>query len=433
MKITEHLTRDNAIFAAKVAAGIVITGAAIAGTGYLMQAGGEFLLSNPNIQNIALKTLGTYMKPAGEYVFLAGKCTAYTILVPAYTLGYELPKWVIKEGIPQSVILIHNYVIQPATQTFIYVKDQIFIPMMNTVIQVANDYLWSPLKDAALWAEARVVEMLTYARDHLLYPLCEKVSQIVRDYFFIPLRDAACWMGRNIIYGLNLLNDHVITPLCDLSMRVAVWARDHLLYPLCEKVSQMVRDYFFIPLRDAACWMGRNIIYGLNLLNDYVITPLCDLSIRVAVWAREHILLPTINGAIHILSYVAKKVSNIAITLFQHLSNYVLIPLKNVVQAVWNEVRETSLKILRYSWEKILMPAMCMIGNALFWSYVNIVQPIIYVATAIFSAVVTQVVNIANWGYGTTLEMADLSYRIFQAIKNDVYELISKISAKRFA
>lgn len=283
-KPTERIfTKENALFAAKVAAGIVVVGGAIAGAGYLMQAGGEYLASSPNIQSVALKSFGEGLKASGEYVFLAGKYTAYTVLVPMYTVGYELPKWVINKGIPEAVNFVNNNLIQPSIQILTYVRDHVLIPIRDKVTQVVTEYFLTPLMD----------------------------------YVFTPLEDLVLWAGKKIEYGLNLLKDYALTPIINCIKSVSTWVWENMLAPVCTVIQTIgIKIDTFAKAVFAK-------------FSEYVLTPLSNAMHAIADKISEYVLTPLRQAALAIWN----EVSDIALRLMRYTWDHIIGPVLGIISS----------------------------------------------------------------------------------------------------
>lgn len=112
----------------------------------------EYAGNGTEIKELALKRIGNVAQTVGPGMFLGGKVVAYSILVPAYTIGYVAPKWLVTEGLPKGYEIGRDYVV---------------IPIVNGVIAGAE------------YAGTKIGEAAVLVNDYVIQPTIRGISNTV--------------------------------------------------------------------------------------------------------------------------------------------------------------------------------------------------------------------------------------------------------------
>ncbi|NGX47811.1 MAG: hypothetical protein K1000chlam3_01196 [Chlamydiae bacterium] len=337
MKVNNYFNQENAIFAAKVAAGIVVVGGAIAATGYLLESAGTQLLSHMDkstvISNIAMKNLGRFLQSSGAGLFLVGKYTSYTVLVPGYIVGYEFPKWMMEHGIPKMMTFIQDNIYKPLVQSMEwlkgkvldviqYVGEHILRPILEKVGQIVNDYLIQPLLKNMKWLADRVIEMISWATENLFIPMFDaliKVMKLAEKYILEPLGKGIEWIGNRIFDVINWGVHSVVLPLFRTIDAIMQWVGKNFFEPALQAIwrfagyaADFASKYIFTPLQSAAIWAYENLLQPVadaanavmrftfnyflyptyQFARDYLVYPTVDFIVKGSNLTYEHIIQP---------------------------------------------------------------------------------------------------------------------------------------------
>jgi len=396
MKTSQILTQENALFAAKIALGIVVVGGAAAGAGYLVEKGGTSLISYAEkIDAEALKTLGSWLEYGGQGLFTAGKYTAYSILVPAYAVGYELPKWVINKGLPalrdHVLVPFCKNVIQPALQKVEWLVTEAIPAAVEKVTQLAKEWIFVPLYNKIHWVATQLqlgVEWLANKGIELIHSIAKKVhalvlpiwnsivlpvlknvkwfiteviptyiskiAQFARDQIFIPLSNAIRWTLTKIQGGLEWLLERGIEVLqkgfeiieaiwnatiVPLYTNVILpilqnvrWVLTEVIPSCIDKIVQFARDQIFIPLSNAARWTLTQIQGGLEWLLERGVEILQKgFEIIEAIWNATIVPLYT-NVLLPIFENVKWLATEVIPSCINKIRDKLFTPLFNAVK-----------------------------------------------------------------------------------------------------
>ena len=99
----------------KVGVAVLAFSAVSAGIGGFMQIAGAHLVGIGGTSLLAqtAQNIGKATGHIGDGLFLAGRYAFLSVAVPVYTVTWIVPKWIVKEGIPQVARLAHQYVLVP--------------------------------------------------------------------------------------------------------------------------------------------------------------------------------------------------------------------------------------------------------------------------------------------------------------------------------
>jgi len=345
MEIGKIINRENAIFSAKVAVGVVVVGA-----GILMESAGTALIAkNEVINHIALKNLGHFLKTLGSGTFQVGKFTSYTVLVPAYMLGYELPKWLIQHGIPKGIALFKEHVFQPLVKSLEWLAaktiegisfavEHYLRPAIEKITQVANDCLVQPLIVGVKWFAERVIELMDWTYHTVLLPVKEVMIKMIRlaaENILEPLGRGLKWVALKAADGLEWTVETIIMPMFKALEKTVQWAIENLFQPFfsCLKsvaieFAEFSSKYFFTPLHSAAIWVGENLfqpvacaahtlwLYAL----DYVLKPLFEGVVNGAALIYRNILYPIGDAGVAVVASLADLAGRVYIAAKRDIS-----------------------------------------------------------------------------------------------------------------
>lgn len=337
----EIFNRENAIFASKVAVGVVVVGGVLAGAGALMESAGTSLLAkNEVVGHIALKNIGYFLKTFGAGTFQVGKFTSYTVLVPAYMMGYELPKWLIQHGLPKAVALFNEHVFQPVAKTLEWLAtktidaisfavEHYLHPAIEKIVQVANDYLVQPFIVGAKWFAERAIDLMDWTYNNVLLPMKEimaKVMKLAVEYLLDPLGRGLKWAALKLADGLEWTIDTILRPMFQTLEKTVQWVAKNLFQPFFSwlksaaiQFADFASKYFFTPLHSAAIWIGENLFQPLARAAhtvwlyafDYVLKPLFDGVVNGAALIYRNILYPIGERGVSLLSNIADLSSRV--------------------------------------------------------------------------------------------------------------------------
>ncbi|NGX38119.1 MAG: hypothetical protein K1000chlam2_01291 [Chlamydiae bacterium] len=317
MEITNYFNKEIAIFAAKVAAGIVVVGGAIAATGYLLESAGTQLLSyldkSDVISNIALKNLGHFLQSSGGGLFLVGKYTSYTVLVPGYIVGYEFPKWMLEQGIPKIMTFIQNNIYKPliesmewlkvkALDVIQYVGEHVLRPILEKVGQIVNDYFLKNMK----WLADRAIEIINWATKNVFIPMLNvinKVMNLASEYILEPLGQVIKWTGNRIFDVINWGIHSVVLPFFQTIDTIMRWVGKNFFEPVCQaiwnfavKAVDFAQKYIFTPLQSAGIWVLKNLLQPVaNAANTLMRIAIDYFLYPSYQFARDNIVYPVTN------------------------------------------------------------------------------------------------------------------------------------------
>ncbi|MBS0629044.1 MAG: hypothetical protein JSS30_02325 [Verrucomicrobia bacterium] len=429
-------TKENAIFAAKVAGAIVLAGGAMALTGYALEAGGVSLMNNVAGGSF-LGNVGSYMEVGGKGLFTVGKYTAYTILVPAYMVCYQGPRWLVTTGIPETTRLFRSYILEPGiekiqwlanktVEVVTYVHEHAIRPVIEKAQYVFAEYvvpaaIWA--KDqivfAATWAKDKIIVGLELARDYVLIPmvnLAKSALELAKQYIYEPILQAAQWAADKIIVALNHAKEYIVDPILNLASRVIEIAKDAVVW-----VATNFKDYVITPIVSGVEWAVTNF-------RDYIVTPVVNLIQKVAELASTYIVEPLSVA----FRWAAEKIGNGLVFVRDHI----LPPLETAANAVWD-----------FAKTYLFYP----VGSALKWAGNRVVDllnlgqeyvltPMVNAAVALAQIVGEKVAQVATWVFATVIEPAyltvsaaatsvatsayNLGDKIYTTARNDIYSFL---------
>lgn len=176
--------KSFAITVGKVVLRILTFSAVLVGTGKLMQIGGVKLISEPG-SDLSLTTriasnLGLGLKTTGNGLFLVGKYAFLSIAVPTYTIVWVLPKWLVTQGIPKVVNLVHQYVIVPISQGIVQAMRFLNKKFLE-ITQAVYNYALKPLGKV-------VIDAFTWTWKSIVIPVSNSVVQALRSIKDILVR-----------------------------------------------------------------------------------------------------------------------------------------------------------------------------------------------------------------------------------------------------
>jgi len=245
MQIENVFNRENLTYAGKIALGTVAAGATAAGAGCLLEAGGAALSAYAPGSHV-LSTIGSVMQAGGDTLFILGKYTAYTVLVPAYAALYAVPKWLVETGIPKTLTSLHDYLL---------------VPM--------NKYILSPLINRITWfaekLEPLAEKILNFTYEHIFKPLYEKC-----EWLLDMSEQALDWTVNNLFKVWDLIDRHLCSPV-EKAMGKAI---------------TLTYKYLLDPLGKQLTWVVNNLIPSLQKVVDRVASVTQNLFSSIASTAH---------------------------------------------------------------------------------------------------------------------------------------------------
>ncbi len=412
-------TRENAIFAAKIACGVVVAGGTMALAGYALESGGVALMSK------GYQSLGSYMQIGGNGLFIAGKYTAYTVLVPTYMVCYQLPRWIITTGAPETARLFRTYVLEPSiekiqwlshktVEVITYVHQHVVQPIVDKVSYVYSQYivpavttaaLWvqDKIVTVALWAKDKIVIVLEFTRDYILTPianLAHSALELAKQYLFEPLFQAMQWVGNRIIDVIHLANEYILQPLFNLASRITEIVRDGIIW-----LGNNIQDYIFTPIAHLVQWIGNNA-------RDYIITPLANLMRQVAELATTYFFEP-IKAA---LSWTVNRVIDVLV----FARDTLLPPLEQAANAVWDFAKDYCFYPvgIALQWAGNRVVDLLELGNT------YVVTPMVNVAIAIGRLAAQAGGWVLNTVSSVATNASNLAQTAYTTARNDIYRFL---------
>lgn len=321
---------------------------AAAAIGYGLEAGGSNLVvyagDHTNLTNLAVKHIGHATIGLGSGLFYTGKTLAYTILVPAYSIGYVAPKWIVQTGIPKSCEFAREYVVIPAIQSLIdagkYVAPKIyeaaifisqyFHKMMHCMHELAvagaeflRDYILIPLKEgvisAANYLAPKIYEAAIYIHQYAQMAIhaCAELYQMFREYVIAPLTEGLHAAFRFIA--------PIIYDVAQAALRNIAMGAKYALEVVVKGI-EITRDYIIIPLIDSvistANYLGPKIYEATLFIHHYahaafkqaelITEMLTELLIKTGEIARHYIIIPLTESLSSALEYVQTTFWHIA-------------------------------------------------------------------------------------------------------------------------
>lgn len=296
------INRNNLVFGAKILTGTLVAAGAVIALGYGLESSGNNLINyagNGNdISTIALRGIGQVSETIGSGIFYTGKTVAYSILVPAYTIGYVAPKWLITTGLPQGWELA---------------RDRIIVPLSKNIISAAQ-YIVPKIQQTAMWINQIFQDIVQYCAD-----LSEKCNVLLRDYVVTPIinytiaaakyiapmvYDAAIWVHKVSQEALQSLAE-ISTRFLEMSFE---FSRDYILIPLAKGIVKAV-DYIGPKIYEATVFVIKHISAFAEIA--------AEALAKIQDIAREYVLIPVLNGIIQVANYLGPKIC--ALTNYIHI------------------------------------------------------------------------------------------------------------------
>lgn len=318
--LSSRLQDPNLLFGAQVIGAVVGIGTVIAGAGYLIEAGGARILNDQSISNTALRTLGDVMHYGGRALFLAGKYTAYTALVPTYIACYKFPLWLHEVVIPHTVVFLRDYVAIPLFEHVLRPAFDSFISIIERVAQFVRE-CWQSIRPVLERVLSGLLNAAQWTMENLIDPIFQRIQLV-----WEQIEQGLVWIIRNIYDFCEIAYSYVVFPIEYIANKIASFINRHLL-PLLVRVAQTMMNlgislwqWTYDYILDPALTVSSKIVRVVwkyffqslyRLTRDYLIVPLANLAISCVQWTNEHLIEPITRVVMAIFNLIAEQALNI--------------------------------------------------------------------------------------------------------------------------
>lgn len=425
------------------------TAAAAAGTGSLLSIAGTRLVTvagtNTTLSAYVIKNIGTGMIFAGNGLFLAGKYAFLSIAVPAYTVGWVIPKWIVTKGAPEALQLSHDYVIIPICNGIIKAS----VHLQDIIVRVAQtiyDKILIPFMEQS-W------KFTIWTWNNLIVPSMQQITrtaQLIADRFLKPV----------LFHAIRMIDrawQAVVIPIAKKIVEGLSTCKEYMA-----RTALMIYNHVMIPFHNAIRWSWSTIIIPvakkindtvlrLNRLMDNVmqtfysriLVPLAETTVHVLNYIKDIVVIPVMNGVVKatsllnqvlakttqsIYDFVLVPLANGAYSFFAWSWNNVLIPSFEIVKATSQMIFEKciiplairSLQFINWSWNSALMP----IFNGIVHGAHFLNQKVLKIAQAIYDYVLLPVGGKILEGHALTIHYGGILYDWTTDAISNIYQTV---------
>ncbi|MDN3507041.1 MAG: hypothetical protein P0S96_07425 [Simkaniaceae bacterium] len=324
--------------AAKIAVGIVGIGFACAGVGHVLEKAGVEIKNavggDCSTTAVALRKIGGGMEAGGRGLFLTGKYTAYTVLVPAYIATYEFPKWAICKAIPKVARVVDRFVVAPVLKGAECVLSRVGklakAVFVHLLLPVMKTFLWKPLTYLA----PKIEKVAILACKKILVPIVEVTERLV------------IWACNRSVEIIRVLDRFVISPVTKLVKKMGAIALKNLIIPAVNLLRFVMKECI-LPV----------VAKVVKVVSTCIVTPVVE-AIR---WTYEELILPVASAAHAVMAFAHKYFVEIPL---RCMSQYVFKPVVRIIstsikllkQTVVSPVFKATAQVLNLLAKSALMP-----------------------------------------------------------------------------
>lgn len=210
----KYLNTNNVLSGCKIIGTVLVAAGITTVLGAGLKAGGAKLVgyagNGGQIKDVAFKHIGNVSQAIGSVAFVGGKAVAYSILIPAYAVGYLFPKWIINEGVPKAYGFGRDHIVTPLVPKVLSAAKFVGNKFVDTSILVNNSVLQPFFKGVANFSRSTVNSVIAFSG---------KAYEFGRNRVIIP---AASYVANTAKYGY----DAVAKGATAFAGHVAVIARE---------------------------------------------------------------------------------------------------------------------------------------------------------------------------------------------------------------